>query len=60
MRDLKIQHLGTISHQQTVEKTGSEYEKHKEKIKTEFYKLRKIYVKPIENKTKELKPNEQF
>ena len=50
-----LQHLGSISHKQAIEKAHTEYAKHKEKLKNRITQVEKDFIKQIENKTKELK-----
>jgi len=50
-----LQHLGTVSHQQAIEKAHSEYEIYKEKVKNRITQVEKDFIKKIEIKTKGLK-----
>lgn len=50
-----IQHSGSISHKQAIEKAHTEYEKYREKIKNRISQVEKDFMKQIENKTKRLK-----
>ena len=50
-----LQHSGSISHKQAIEKAHTEYEKYKEKIKNRLSQVEKDFIKQIENKTKRLK-----
>jgi hypothetical protein len=52
-----LQHSGTITHQQALEKAHSEYEIYQEKIKNRVTKVEKDFIKQIENKTKSIKEN---
>jgi hypothetical protein len=51
-----LQHAGTISHQQALEKANAEYEKYKEKTKNELTEAEKHFVKQIESTAKKLNP----
>ncbi len=50
-----LQHSGTISHQQAIEKAHSEYEIYKKKISNKITQVEKDFIKQIESKTKNLK-----
>jgi len=50
-----LQHSGTISHQQAIEKAHSEYETYKKKISNKITQVEKDFIKQIERKTKNLK-----
>jgi len=50
-----LQHSGSVSHQQAIEKAHGEYEIYKEKIKNRITQVEKDFIKQIENKTKGLK-----
>ena len=50
-----LQHSGSISHKQAIEKAHTEYEKYKEKIKNRISQVEKDFMKQIENKTKRIK-----
>jgi hypothetical protein len=50
-----LDHKGTISHQQAIEKAVSEYEIYKEKIKNRTSQVEKDFVKQIEATAKRLK-----
>jgi hypothetical protein len=50
-----LQHSGTISHQQAIEKAHSEYEIYKKKISNKITQVEKDFIKQIESKTKILK-----
>ncbi len=50
-----LQHSGTISHQQAIEKAHSEYASYKEKIKNRITQVEKDFIKQIENRAKGLK-----
>jgi hypothetical protein len=50
-----LQHSGSISHKQAIEKAHIEYEKYKENIKNRISQVEKDFMKQIENKTKRLK-----
>ena len=47
-----LQHSGTISHQQALEKAYSEYEIYKEKINNRITQVEKDFIKQLEDKTK--------
>jgi len=51
-----LQHSGSISHQQAIEKAHSEYARYKEKIKNRITPVEEDFIKQLEHKTKELKP----
>ena len=51
-----LQHSGTISHQQAIEKAHSEYASYKEKTKNRITQVEKDFIKQLDKKTKELKP----
>ena len=51
-----LQHTGTVSHQQALEKANAEYEKYKEKTKNELSQAEKDFVKQIETTAKKLNP----
>jgi hypothetical protein len=53
-----LQHSGVISHQVAIEKAHSEYEIYKEKTKNRITRVEKDFIKQLENKTKELKSEE--
>ena len=50
-----LQHPGAIRHHKAIEKTHSEYEIYKEKIKNRITQVEKDFIKQIENKTEGLK-----
>ncbi len=50
-----LQHSGTISHQQAIEKAHSEYEIYKEKIKNRITQVEKDFIKQLDSETKGLK-----
>ncbi len=50
-----LQHSGTISHQQAIEKAHSEYAGYKEKIKNRITQVEKDFIKQIENRAQGLK-----
>lgn len=50
-----LQHSGSISHKQAIEKAHGEYELYKEKIKNRITQVEKDFMSQIENKTKKLK-----
>ncbi|MEA3452533.1 MAG: virulence RhuM family protein [Bacteroidota bacterium] len=50
-----LQHSGSISHKQAIEKAHTEYTKYKEKIKNRLSQVEKDFMKQIENKTKKIK-----
>ena len=50
-----LQHSGSVSHQQAIEKAHTEYDIYKEKIKNRITQVEKDFIKQIENKTKGLK-----
>lgn len=49
-----LQHSGTISHQQAIEKAHNEYEIYKKKISNKITQVEKDFIKQIESKTKNL------
>ena len=51
-----LQHAGTISHQQALNKAAKEYEKYKKLHKDELSEAEKHFVKHIETTAKKLKP----
>ncbi len=51
-----LDHPGTISHQQAVDKAAREYEKYKELHKNDLSEAEHHFVRQIEQKAKELKP----
>ena len=50
-----LDHFGTISHEQAVEKAKLEYDKFKESTKNELSKVEKDFINQIENTSKKLK-----
>ena len=50
-----LDHAGTISHQQAVEKATSEYEKYKELRKNDLSEAERHFVRQIEQTAKKLK-----
>jgi len=50
-----LQHSGTISHQQAIEKAYNEYASYKEKVKNRISQVEKDFIKQIENKATGLK-----
>jgi hypothetical protein len=50
-----LQHSGTISHEQAIEKAHTEFAKYKDKIKNQISQVEKDFIKQIEDKTKRLK-----
>ncbi len=50
-----LQHSGSVSHQQAIERATSEYEIYKEKIKNRITQVEKDFVKQIEDTAKRLK-----
>jgi len=50
-----LQHSGSISHKQAIEKAHIEYSKYKEKIKNKLSQVEKDFMKQIEDNTKRLK-----
>jgi len=50
-----LQHSGTISHQQAIEKAHNEYASYKEKVKNRISQVEKDFIKQIENKATGLK-----
>jgi len=50
-----LQHTGTVSHKQALEKAHSEYEIYKEKVKNRITQVEKDFVKQIEDSAKRLK-----
>jgi len=51
-----LQHAGTISHQQALNKANNEYEKYKEQTKNELTEAEKHFVKQIESTANKLNP----
>lgn len=49
-----LQHKGTISNKQAIEKAHTEYSKYKEKIKNQLSQVEEDFIKQIEDKTKRL------
>ncbi len=47
-----LQHSGTVSHKQAIEKAHTEYNRYKEKVKNRISQVEKDFMKQIENKTK--------
>jgi len=54
-----LQHAGTVSHQQAINKAAKEYEKFKELHKNELSEAEKHFVKQIETTAKKLKPKKK-
>ncbi|GAB3720242.1 virulence RhuM family protein [Flavobacterium koreense] len=50
-----LDHFGTISHEQALEKAKLEYDKFKESTKNELSKVEKYFINQIENTSKKLK-----
>ncbi len=50
-----LTHLGTVSHNQALEKANNEYKKYKEKRKNELSNVEKDFIKQIDNTSKTLK-----
>ncbi len=50
-----LQHTGTISKQQAIEKAHTEYAHYKDKIKNRISQVERDFIKRLDNKTKELK-----
>jgi len=50
-----LQHAGTISHQQAIEKSHREYTKYKENTKNRITQVEKDFIKQLENSAKVLK-----
>lgn len=50
-----LQHAGTISHQQALQKANEEYAKFKEQTKNELTEVEKHYIKQIESTAQKLK-----
>lgn len=50
-----LQHSGSISNKQAIEKAHTEYAKYKEKIKNRISQVEKDFIKQIEDKTKRLR-----
>jgi len=50
-----LNHAGTISHEQTLQKAHSEYNKYKEIIKNEISEVEKDFIKQISETTNKLK-----
>lgn len=51
-----LDHKGSISHQQAIDKAKEEYEKYKEQTKNDLSEVEKHFVKQIENAAKTIKP----
>ncbi len=54
-----LDHAGTVSHKQAVERSASEYAKYKELHKNDLSEAEHHFVQQIEQKAKELKPKKQ-
>ena len=54
-----LQNAGTVSHQQALKKATAEYEKYKEKSKSELSEAEKHFIKQIENTVSKLKPKKK-
>ena len=52
-----LEHAGSISHQQALEKAHSEYEKYKELVKNEISEVEKHFVEQVSKTAKKLKNN---
>ncbi|MCD4708932.1 MAG: virulence RhuM family protein [Candidatus Sabulitectum sp.] len=50
-----LQHSGTISHQEAIEKAHSEYEIYKTEIENKITQVEKDFIRQLESKTKDLK-----
>lgn len=51
-----LQHAGTVSHRQAIEKAAAEYEKYKVQTKDDLSEVEKHFVQQIETTVKTLKP----
>jgi hypothetical protein len=51
-----LDHLGTISHQQALEKANVEYEKYKEQTKNDLSETEKHFISQLQSKAKTIKP----
>jgi hypothetical protein len=51
-----LQHAGTVSHRQAIEKAAAEYEKYKVQTKDDLSEVEKHFVQQIETTAKNLKP----
>ena len=51
-----LDHAGTVSHQQAIEKSATEYAKYKELYKNELSEAERHFVSQIEETAKKLKP----
>lgn len=49
-----LNHAGTISHEQAIEKARIEFEKHKEKLKDEISQVEEDFIKQITEVEKKL------
>lgn len=54
-----LQHAGTVSHQQALQKASEEYQKFMEKHKNELSEAEKHFVKHLETTTQKLKPKKK-
>lgn len=54
-----LNHSGTISHQQAIDKATEEYEKYKQKTKNEISQAEKHFIANIENTAKKIKPTKK-
>jgi hypothetical protein len=51
-----LDHLGSISHQQALEKANIEYEKYKEQTKNDLSETEKHFINQLQSKAKTIKP----
>jgi hypothetical protein len=54
-----LQHAGTVSHQQALEKANAEYEKYKAQTKNDLSLAEKHFIEQIENASNKLKPKQK-
>jgi hypothetical protein len=50
-----LNHTGSISHEDAIEKAHAEYEKYKERIKNELTSVEKDFIAQIDSQAKQLK-----
>ena len=50
-----LQHSGTVTHQEAIEKAHAEYEIYKEKMKNRITQVEKDFIRQIDDTTKRLK-----
>jgi hypothetical protein len=51
-----LEHKGSISHQQAIDKAKEEYEKYKEQTKNDISEVEKHFLKHIDSAAKIIKP----